>query len=48
LYGEEALSDPSYLELSNTRISSEPLPYDKAMMERWFQARFVEHRPPRG
>ncbi|HEY4264189.1 MAG TPA: DUF3016 domain-containing protein [Micropepsaceae bacterium] len=43
---EEILSDPSYLESPNTRFSGEPLAYDKAMIERWFHARFVEHRPP--
>jgi hypothetical protein len=47
LTAEETLSDPSYLERPNTHFSNEPLPYDKAMMERWFRARFVRF-PPNG
>jgi hypothetical protein len=43
---EETLSDPSYLETPSTHFSGELLPYDKAMIERWFRARFVERRPP--
>jgi Protein of unknown function (DUF3016) len=39
LRAEETLSDPSYLERPNTHFSNEPLPYEKAMMERWFRAK---------
>jgi hypothetical protein len=47
LQAEETISDRSYLEIPNTNFS-ERLPYDKRMMERWFKARFVQHRPPHG
>jgi hypothetical protein len=38
---EETLSDPSYLDFPHARFSDEPLPYDKAMIERWFRKEFA-------
>jgi hypothetical protein len=29
------------------RYASDPLQYEKRMLDNWFKARFVEHRPPR-
>ena len=47
LRGEETLSDPGYLDFPGTHISGQTLPYEKAMLERWFRARLVDRRPPR-
>jgi hypothetical protein len=47
LRGEETLSDPGYLDFPSTHISGQTLPYEKAMLERWFRARLVDRRPPR-
>ena len=46
LHGEETLSDRSYLQTPNTNYS-EKLPYERVMIERWFRARLIEHRPAR-
>ena len=45
LRAEETVSDMSYLDTPNIRPAGEPLSYEKAMLGRWFRARFVERRP---
>jgi hypothetical protein len=43
---EETVSDLNYLANPAARYTGEQLPYEKAMLENWFRARFAEHRPP--
>jgi len=45
--GEEAVVDLEYLTRSR-RVAGESLGYEKAMLDDWFRARFIERRPPRG
>ncbi len=45
---EETIVDMSYLRrVFEQRYVSDPLQYEKRMLDNWFKARFVEHRPPR-
>jgi hypothetical protein len=44
---EETIVDMSYLRrVFEQRYVSDPLQYEKRMLDNWFKARFVEHRPP--
>lgn len=45
LNGEDRLADLNYAQGFDNGRSSEPLFYEKRMLERWFEARFVERRP---
>jgi hypothetical protein len=40
--GEETVSDMAYLDHINSYPSSDPLRYDKRMLDRWFQQRLIE------
>ncbi|HWB50594.1 MAG TPA: DUF3016 domain-containing protein [Stellaceae bacterium] len=40
--GEEDVSDEMYLTRAGIRSSVDVMPYEKAMLERWFRARFAE------
>lgn len=40
--GEETVSDMAYLDHINSYSSSDPLRYDKRMLDRWFQQRLIE------
>jgi len=44
--GEETVSDMDYLRRINTYPASDPLRYDKWMLDDWFAHRIVERRPP--
>lgn len=44
---EERVIDQVYLGRHRTYFSSDRLGYEKQMLDDWFRARFVEHRPPR-
>jgi hypothetical protein len=46
--GEETISDPMYLTHRTPRDVGEPMPYEKAMLEDWFRARFVARASPQG
>jgi hypothetical protein len=39
--GRERIVDPNYLDNPATRSSQDPLRYEKALLNNWFQARFV-------
>jgi hypothetical protein len=43
---EETIADHDYLRRPPGRFASDPLGYEKAMLDDWFRLRFVEHRPP--
>ncbi|TMH03472.1 MAG: DUF3016 domain-containing protein [Betaproteobacteria bacterium] len=43
----ETIADMAYLRRIDREYSSVSLPYEKRMLDEWFKARFVEHRPPR-
>jgi hypothetical protein len=43
---EETIADQDYLRRPSGRFASDPLGYEKAMLDDWFRRRFVEHRPP--
>jgi hypothetical protein len=44
----ETIVDMAYLRrVFEPRYVSDPLQYEKRMLDNWFKARFVEHRPPR-
>lgn len=45
---EETISDLNYLMTTPTGFSSDPLRYEKAMIEAWFHKRFVRMQPPQG
>jgi hypothetical protein len=45
--GEETIRDMDYLTRSGLPGSHEPLFYERAMLDDWFKARFVDHRPVR-
>lgn len=45
--GEEAITDLDYLAHVNAASYSDPLRYEKAMLEEWFRARFAAGRQPR-
>jgi len=45
---EETVTDQSYLDRPGLARSPDPLRYEKAMLDDWFRARFVERRPPQG
>jgi hypothetical protein len=40
LQAEERVSDPSYLQFPALDRTGEPMPYEKAMLQRWFRTRF--------
>jgi hypothetical protein len=42
---QETVIDQYYL-ARPTRASSDPLRYEKAMLDDWFRARFVDYRAP--
>jgi hypothetical protein len=42
--GEETVADMAYLDHINTYPSSDPLRYDKRMLDRWFQQRLTERK----
>jgi Protein of unknown function (DUF3016) len=42
--GEETVADMAYLQRPAPGASSEPLYYEKRMLDDWFRARFVERR----
>ena len=42
---EESISDRNYLDTSSGRVS-DPLRYEKNMLEAWFRDRFGGGRPP--
>ena len=44
---EERIADQMYLGKPKLWFAGEQLGYEKAMLDDWFRARFVEHRPPR-
>lgn len=44
---QETIADMAYLRRIDREYSSVSLPYEKRMLDEWFKARFVEHRPPR-
>lgn len=44
---QETIADMAYLRRVDREYSSVSLPYEKRMLDEWFKARFVEHRPPR-
>lgn len=46
--GEEAVTDLNYLMRAGIAYSSDPLRYEKAMLEEWFRTRFVERQPVLG
>ncbi|MDH5540700.1 MAG: DUF3016 domain-containing protein [Rhizobacter sp.] len=46
--GEESLSDLDYGHGSIRRLDSQPLQYEKQLLDRWFKARFVERRAAPG
>lgn len=45
--GTETLVDQTYQGRAGPYLTSDPLRYEKAMLEDWFRARFVDGRPPR-
>ena len=47
LSAEERVVDQTYLGRQRTYFSGDRLGYEKQMLDDWFRARFVEHRPPR-
>ena len=44
--GEESLLDLNFMSGYAGNLATEPLRYEKRMLERWFTARFVEHQAP--
>jgi hypothetical protein len=44
--GEETVSDMNYLDGPNPYPDSDPLRYEKRMLDQWLTQRLVEHRPP--
>jgi hypothetical protein len=42
---EETISDLNYLMRADTIRSSDPLRYEKAMLDEWFRVRFVDRQP---
>jgi hypothetical protein len=45
---QETIVDMAYLRrVFEPGYVSDPLQYEKRMLDNWFKARFVEHRPPR-
>ena len=45
---QETIVNMAYLRrVFEPRRASDPLQYEKRMLDNWFKARFVEHRPPR-
>ena len=48
LSAEETVRDQYYLENAMSRLSTDPLRYEKAMLKDWFRERFVERRPAAG
>jgi hypothetical protein len=44
---EESVIDQLYLGRPREYFSSDRLVFEKQMLDDWFRARFVEHRPPR-
>ena len=46
LSAEERVSDLAYLMRRQGRYASQPLPYEKAMLESWFRNRFERLLPP--
>jgi hypothetical protein len=44
--GEETVSDPTYLSgVGRSSASSDPIRYERAMLTKWFLARFVQGKP---
>ena len=43
---EESVTDQNYLAFGPRPDLSEPLPYERRMLERWFKERFVDRKPP--
>lgn len=48
LSAAETVSDQNYLMNAAVTNTSDPLRYEKRMLENWFQARFVSGKPPLG
>jgi Protein of unknown function (DUF3016) len=46
LSAEESVSDLNYQMRTAASLSSDPLKYEKAMLDDWFRARFVRFKPP--
>jgi hypothetical protein len=45
---QETIVDMAYLRrVFEPGYASDPLQYEKRMLDNWFKARFVEHQPPR-
>lgn len=44
--GDETVSDMGYQQHITDRYLSEPLSYEKRMLDRWFKERFVQGKPP--
>ena len=43
--GEETVADLNYLMRAGLAYSSDPLRYEKVMLDEWFKTRFVERQP---
>ena len=43
--GDETISDMNYLEHPNAYSTTDPLRYEKWMLDEWFEDRLVDRRP---